>query len=84
MKYTMKTTSKLAAFATIALLAIAVAAVTGCNKSGQKQSDTQTGQTSQTSQTNKAIQYTCSMHPEVVQDMPGKCPKCGMELIEKH
>ena len=29
------------------------------------------------------IQYTCSMHPEVVKDEPGKCPKCGMELIEK-
>jgi uncharacterized paraquat-inducible protein A len=24
--------------------------------------------------------YTCSMHPEVVMDKPGKCPKCGMEL----
>ncbi len=27
--------------------------------------------------------YTCSMHPEVISDNPGKCPKCGMELIEK-
>ena len=27
--------------------------------------------------------YTCSMHPEVKLDKPGKCPKCGMELIEK-
>ena len=27
--------------------------------------------------------YTCSMHPEVISDKPGKCPKCGMELIEK-
>jgi len=24
--------------------------------------------------------YTCPMHPEVVQDMPGACPKCGMAL----
>ena len=30
-----------------------------------------------------AVQYTCSMHPEVVQDKPGRCPKCGMRLIEK-
>jgi hypothetical protein len=30
-----------------------------------------------------AAQYTCSMHPEVVQSSPGKCPKCGMELAEK-
>ena len=27
--------------------------------------------------------YTCSMHPEVISDKPGKCTKCGMELIEK-
>jgi len=27
--------------------------------------------------------YTCSMHPEVRSDKPGKCPKCGMTLIEK-
>lgn len=25
--------------------------------------------------------YTCSMHPQVMQDRPGKCPICGMELI---
>jgi Cu+-exporting ATPase len=24
--------------------------------------------------------YTCPMHPEVVQDGPGTCPKCGMAL----
>jgi hypothetical protein len=25
--------------------------------------------------------YTCSMHPEVVMDHPGNCPKCGMKLV---
>jgi hypothetical protein len=25
--------------------------------------------------------YTCPMHPEVKQDAPGKCPKCGMNLV---
>jgi ssDNA-binding Zn-finger/Zn-ribbon topoisomerase 1 len=29
------------------------------------------------------VQYTCTMHPEVVSDKPGKCPKCGMTLVEK-
>lgn len=27
--------------------------------------------------------YTCPMHPEVVSDKPGRCPKCGMKLVEK-
>src|ERR1017187_9789223 len=27
--------------------------------------------------------YTCPMHPEVVTDHPGKCPKCGMTLVPK-
>ena len=26
-------------------------------------------------------QYTCTMHPEVVRNKPGKCPKCGMTLV---
>jgi len=25
--------------------------------------------------------YTCPMHPEVRQDRPGQCPRCGMDLI---
>jgi len=25
--------------------------------------------------------WTCSMHPEVIRDGPGECPKCGMDLI---
>ena len=25
--------------------------------------------------------YTCPMHPEVVSDEPGDCPKCGMHLV---
>jgi Cu2+-exporting ATPase len=26
-------------------------------------------------------QYSCPMHPEVIKDAPGKCPKCGMKLV---
>ncbi len=26
-------------------------------------------------------QWTCPMHPEIVASKPGKCPKCGMDLI---
>ena len=28
-----------------------------------------------------STKYTCPMHPEVVQDGPGSCPKCGMALV---
>lgn len=28
-----------------------------------------------------APRYTCPMHPDVVQDHPGDCPKCGMGLV---
>lgn len=27
--------------------------------------------------------YTCPMHPDVLSDKPGKCPKCGMDLVKK-
>ena len=27
--------------------------------------------------------YTCPMHPEVISDKPGSCPKCGMKLVLK-
>jgi hypothetical protein len=29
----------------------------------------------------KAGSYTCVMHPEVRNDKPGRCPKCGMKLV---
>jgi hypothetical protein len=27
--------------------------------------------------------YTCPMHAEVTSDKPGKCPKCGMNLVSR-
>lgn len=35
---------------------------------------------SQNAETKKT--YTCPMHPQIVQDKPGTCPICGMELVE--
>jgi Cu(I)/Ag(I) efflux system membrane fusion protein len=34
-----------------------------------------------TSNPNEIDHYTCSMHPSVKQQTPGKCPICGMDLI---
>jgi hypothetical protein len=77
----MKVAIKLTMTAVGAFLFIAALAVlngTGCRPSSTPATSPQT--TNAVSQTR---QYTCSMHPEVVQDQPGKCPKCGMELVEK-
>ncbi len=27
------------------------------------------------------VEYTCPMHPDVVTNKPGSCPRCGMELL---
>ncbi len=27
-------------------------------------------------------QYTCPMHPQIIQDRPGTCPICGMDLVK--
>ena len=68
----MKTIRWIMTFAMIAAVGIAVLGVAGCKKSEQAQGS------------DHAVKYTCSMHPEVVQDKPGNCPKCGMKLVEKH
>ena len=31
----------------------------------------------------KKVEYTCTMHPEVISDKPGQCPTCGMDLVKK-
>ena len=66
----MKILSKLALFAALAIITVAVLGVTGCS-------------TSEHDHSTHAHKYTCSMHPDVVQDKAGKCPKCGMDLTEK-
>jgi len=55
---------------TAAMLGSGSLLVTGCKEQPAQGSE-------------QAKQYTCPMHPEVVQDKPGKCPKCGMTLVEK-
>jgi len=30
------------------------------------------------------ITYTCTNHPEVIENKPGKCPNCGKDLVKKY
>lgn len=39
---------------------------------------------SQNNVTNSPVEYTCPMHPEIVQAHPGNCPICGMALEPKN
>ncbi len=34
--------------------------------------------------TAEAAEYTCPMHPQIVQDKPGSCPICNMDLVKKN
>ena len=77
----MKASTQFGMIAAVALLGIVVLNVTGCKKSSLPSTPAMGQATNAASQTH---QYTCSMHPDVVQDKPGDCPKCGMKLVEKH
>ena len=76
----MKNTTKsfIYSIALIAIVSFAIA-FTSCNNSNKQNAATET-----TDSTNHegAHRYTCSMHPEVVSDKPGKCSKCGMDLMK--
>jgi len=51
----------------------------GQNKPTQRKNIVDTSKTKKST----GIQYTCTMHPDVVETKPGTCPKCGMQLVEK-
>jgi hypothetical protein len=69
----MKKTKSIATLALVTLTAL----ITGCTASSPNDHSAQEHSGA------KTIKYTCSMHPEIVQDNPGDCPKCGMKLVEK-
>jgi hypothetical protein len=82
---------------TIILSAVALSLMFGaCNSSSTKSEQTSSTDTSATKGANTSQTfnldttklksgetfYQCEMHPEVLSDKPGSCPKCGMALVE--
>ena len=65
----------MAASMALALAGVAIG-ISGCKATQSGQTQNQGGA--------KAVLYTCAMHPEILRDKPGKCPKCGMDLVEKN
>ena len=53
------------------------------DKCSMMSNDKKSSTVKKSSHENMAMTYTCPMHPEVTSDKPGKCPKCGMDLVEK-
>jgi hypothetical protein len=45
--------------------------------------DTSTAASAEKNQLAANETYTCTMHNEVMSDHPGKCPKCGMDLVKQ-
>lgn len=62
-----------------ALLFGAVGLLTGYLVGGRK--DTHATQSPARGQQPEATEWTCSMHPQIRQPEPGKCPLCAMDLI---
>ena len=53
------------------LIVIATLILSACKSSSEKE------------HAHQHDEYTCSMHPQVVQDKPGSCPICAMDLVKK-
>ncbi len=67
----------------LAALLIAGPVTLSANTLQQSQPAPKKPKTDTTKTPKAAVQYTCPMHPEVLSAKPGKCDKCGMNLVKK-
>jgi ABC-type oligopeptide transport system substrate-binding subunit len=60
----------------IGLVLLAALMFNACGNSSSKEKQSTTKEVAK-------VEYTCTMHPEIIRDKPGDCPICGMTLVEK-
>ena len=58
-----------------------LAACGGKSEGGQEKAGAKSASSQPAKKPQKVQHWTCSMHPQVDKDGPGKCPYCGMDLI---
>lgn len=65
------------------IIVVALSLVSGCFQEQEKKTTATTEDHSvhNTSKSQKKTLYTCGMHPNVIQEGPGNCPICGMDLV---
>ncbi len=67
---------------TIVLAAFLVTALTACSGSNSSENTVTKDTATNDVMLISGVKYTCKMHPEIISDTPGHCPKCGMVLIK--
>lgn len=67
----------------LAALALVCAALAGCGEPASEGSSPAEETALEHAAKHLDPTYICPMHPNIVQDQPGTCPICGMDLVEK-
>jgi hypothetical protein len=68
----------------ISFAILAAGLLTACNDSngsGSKKGTDTVLIKADSSNFTSQVKYTCTMHPEVISDTAGQCPKCGMDMV---
>ncbi len=61
----------------VGVLLVGVIVLQGCKKSEPSGSEVSAEKKQETGEQ----KWTCSMHPDIISDKPGKCSICGMDLV---